>query len=239
MLPIGVAAAITYVSAQEVFPTDAGAGGLLILLGWAGAGTAFVARMTTRPRVIISAGDDALSLIDRETGVGNARQLEELLHREIARSLRYGDRSALAVFEIGVVGFQPSPGQERPPSPARFVAQTLVNAVRDSDPVLRLDRSRFVAILAECDDDGARRLIERVRTQLSTTPYARNADGSGIYTRAWGAAAPWNRAYTTPDGYVQAALAALAHSRGGYEAAQAWFTGELGALPRSGLKANR
>lgn len=225
--PVIAASAATLIAAQLVFPEDAPAALAMVSLTWAAVAGALLARKVS-PLVVTELRENpTTTLLDAESGVGNARQLVEVLHREIARSIRYGDRTALAVFEVQVANFQPLTPDELPPSPARFVARTLVNALRDSDTVLRLDRTHFVAVLAECDDEGGEKLVARLRTDLSTTPYAKNHDGSGIYARAWATVTPWDPAYREPDTYIRAALTTLDESRGEYESAQSWFAGQF------------
>ncbi|MCC7365849.1 MAG: diguanylate cyclase [Dehalococcoidia bacterium] len=225
--PYLAASATTVVAAQAIFPTNVPLAAGITGLAWVGV---IVGRVAQRfaPVVVTEVRENPVTtLIDGESGLGNARQLEEVLHREIARSVRYGDRSALGVFDIQVGGFNPVTPGDQPPSPARYVAQTLVNSVREADTVLRLDRTRFVVLLAECPQEEGEKLVARLRTQLSTTPYGRNADGSGIYVRAWGALAEWDPAYRSPETYMRAALIKLEESRGEYEAAQVWFSGQL------------
>ncbi len=163
--------------------------------------------------------------IDGETGLGNHRQLNDLLRREIARSLRYGDRSAIVVFDVRIVGFRPSESEPDPPSPAAFIARTLLHQARESDVVARLDLTHFVTFLTESDADGAEIFMERVRTAISKSPYARNANGSGIYARAWGGYIGWHAELTTPAAYVAAAMEALERTRPEYRAADAYFAG--------------
>lgn len=232
LAPIACAAAVTVLAAQLVFPSDAPTALAIVALTWTAVAAAAAARRLS-PKVVTEVRENpATTLVDGESGLGNARQLADVLQREIARSVRYGDRSAIALFEVQVANFQPLTADELPPSPARFVARTLTNALRDSDAVMRLDRTHFVAVLTECDADGGELLIARLRTLLSTKPYARNHDGSGIYARAWAAIAPWDPAYQDPETYIRAALAALDESRGAYSAAESWFSGQFSPVLR-------
>lgn len=220
-LSAAVAAIATLVVALDVFPAQPGVGMALVALAWAGAICGWLAgRLHRRP---VQTGETPLALIDPETGLGNARHLAEVLHREVARSARYGSPLTVCLFEAGIAGFRATAEGELAPSPARFIAQALVNIVRESDTVHRLDQRRFVVVLPECGPDGAATIIARVRTQLSTSPYARNADGSAIYARAWGAACPWQSGHGDEDVYLRAAFAAFDASRVEYRAAASFF----------------
>ena len=79
--------------------------------------------------------------IDPETGLMAAVRFEDALQKEIARGLRYGSRSALALFEIGLAE-RAEPGEPLP-SPAKFVAQVMRKAARGSDVVARVSPTLF------------------------------------------------------------------------------------------------
>lgn len=165
------------------------------------------------------------SVTDPETGLPCPPQLNELLRREIARSQRYGDRTALAVFDIDVATFTPDAAHPVPPSPARHVAATLLESAREADIVARIDTTRFVVMLTESDEVGAAQFAERTRTRLGTQAFARAADGHGIYIRAWAGWARWDPGFETPADYLAAAMDNLEKTRPGYEREQSWYKG--------------
>ena len=159
---------------------------------------------------------------DPETGLMASARFEESIHKEIARGLRYGSQSALALFEIDVAEHLDEPL----PSPARFVAQVLRKAVRDSDIVARVSPTLFAALLIEAHAEGAKQFTERVRTGIGSNPYGRRPDGSGLFARAWAGVATWDPSITSVGAYALAAEKSLATTFRGYEAAQDWFKGE-------------
>lgn len=165
--------------------------------------------------------------IDPETGLPCPPQLTELLRREIARSQRYGDRTSLAVFDVRITGFEPTEAQPTPPSPARHIAASLIEAARASDIVARLDETRFVVMLTESNGEGAAQFCERTRTKLGTTPFARLEDGKGLYVRAWAGWSGWDPSFSTPADYIAAASEQLELTRKGYEDQQSWYRGEV------------
>lgn len=160
---------------------------------------------------------------DPETGLANAAGFGEVLGRQIARDLRYGSSSALALFEIAIA--EKSAGGPVP-SPAPFVASVLRKAVRGADVVARVAPTLFAVLLIEADGEGASQFTERVRTRIGSSPYSRRPDGVSLYVRAWAGVAPWNPRYETVELYAQAAEQALLATYKGYEAAQEWFRGE-------------
>lgn len=166
--------------------------------------------------------------VDAESGLPNVRHITELLQREIARSQRYGDRTAIALFDVRPAGYSRPPEGEAVQSPARFVASCLLEAARSSDIVGRLDETHFIVVLSESDANGAESFTERTRTKLGTMPFARSADDTGIYVRAWAGAARWEPSITTPSAYLRAANDVLEQTRTGYESEQSWYRGERG-----------
>ncbi len=213
---IGLGLGLGLAATGEILPGSAVALVSLIVL---------VAR-ALRPRpaaVPVAEPEHTAELVDPETGLPNSAQLHDLLRREIARSLRYGDRAALAIFDVRITGYHPAPGVPAPPSPAQYVASTMLEAARTSDIVARIDTTHFAVVLTECTDDGAVHFGDRLRTRLGTMPFAHTEDGKGIYVRAWSGVAHWNTAIETPGEFTELALQNLETTRRGYESAQAGF----------------
>ena len=161
--------------------------------------------------------------IDPETGLVGAVRFEDAIQKEIARGLRYGSSSALAIFEVGVA--ERSAGGPIP-SPAKFVANVLRKAARSSDIVARVAPQSFAVLLVEARGEGAKQFTERVRTGIGSNPYARRQDGTGLFARAWAGVAQWEPAFDSVGAYVGAAQGSLAATYRGYEAAQDWYRGE-------------
>ena len=139
--------------------------------------------------------------VDPETGLVGAARFEDAIQKEIARGLRYGSSSALAIFEVGV-------------------------AARSSDIVARVAPQSFAVLLVEARGEGAKQFTERVRTGIGSNPYARRQDGTGLFARAWAGVAEWEPAFDSVGAYVGAAQGSLAATYRGYEAAQDWYRGE-------------
>jgi GGDEF domain-containing protein len=164
--------------------------------------------------------------LDGETGLSNPRQFELDLRREIARSLRYGDRTTLAVFDIRIVGFTASRDMPTPPSPAAFIADTIRKSVRETDIVGRLDTTRFAVLMTESDHLGGEALISRVRTFLALEPFTRDRSGKGYYVRAWAGCVPWSPGLHDPALYLAEASTDMERTRPAYDSMQAAFTGQ-------------
>lgn len=215
---VGAAAtALTFGSTDPI-----AAGGIAVLFGFAATVSEWSARARGRAiaeRLAVT----HVETVDPESGLLNGRMFRDVLDREIARSLRYGDRASLAVFDITTANFRPGKPGDRPPSYGEYVAQVFARIARRSDVVLRLDTNRFAVVLSECDADGAALFVYRLRTQLSMSAYARNEDGSGIYARGIGGSVQWKPEFADARSYVDAAFADLERNRREMDAEQARF----------------
>jgi GGDEF domain-containing protein len=173
--------------------------------------------------------------VDHETGLLNTRAFHDVVKREISRSLRYGDRTAIAVFDIRIVGFVPSKDEPQPPSPALYIKQTFDKSVRETDVVARLDLTHFAVLMTESDELGGQALISRMRTWLALEPYHRDATGKGIYVRAWAGAVAWQPEFVDAPMYLRAALDEMERTRPNYEAMQAEYAGTA-SMPTEGSR---
>ena len=151
------------------------------------------------------------SVVDDETGMGNEHQLLDQLSHQVAVFERYGRPGALVTIEMRAIGFRPADRGELPPSPALHVAAILRDLTRASDILLRVEETRFVAVLAETTRVGANVLIDRIIDRASAEPFARNADGSGIRAQVWAGAAELTPGMDKPLDYLEMALTNMAH----------------------------
>jgi len=215
---VGAAATVTIFGSQDPLA----AAGIAVLFGFAASVSEWSARARARSMAEQMAAAH-VETVDPESGMLNGRMFRDILEREIARSVRYGDRAALAIFEVSTANFRPSRPGEKPPSYGEHVAHVFARIARRSDVVLRLDTNRFAVVLSECDRDGAALFVYRMRTQLSMGAYARNDDGSSIYARAIGGCVQWTPEFTDARAYVDAAFADLERNRREIESEQARF----------------
>lgn len=213
LLPTLIASAGTLVVLRNVFPVDGGSSFMLIVLFWIGVAVAGLSTRLGAPIVHLDAADPAARKTDEETGLGNQIHLREALEREVARYRRYGRWGSLVVIEPRVIGFLSSGEGDEPPSPARYVARALRTTRRDSDELFRLDAHRFVALLADCSQEGIRRFCDRLDEQLGREPYARNPTGGAVMVRAVLGVAPWLEEIDSPATYLEMALTDLERAR--------------------------
>lgn len=236
---LALALGATACAALLVAAGEAGTGVAVGLAGW----FVYLAvrlrrtrRQLDRVRQVAELAVSRPQLADPETGLPNLMAFEEHLRREIARSLRYGDRTVLAVFDVRVVGFKPTRDQPAPPSPAPFIVETFRRSVRESDIIARLSLTRFGVLLTESDAIGGEALISRVRTFLAMEPYWREGPRA-YYVRSWAGAVSWEPEYHEPALYLKAAFDEMDRTRPGYEAERNSFLGHRDTtLPPTALR---
>ena len=218
---VGVGMGMALTGATVPGACVAGAAGLLFA-------ASFLINRKNQPAPLVDLSSLAAGpeYLDAESGLPNWRYIAELLKREIARSVRHGDRTAVALFDVRPAGSQKPTDDEEAVSPAKYVADCLLESARTADIVGRLDETHYIVVLCESDAQGANTFTERTRTKLGTTPFARTAGGAGIYVRAWAGSAHWDPSITTTTEYLKAANDMLELTRPGYESEQSWYRGE-------------
>lgn len=109
-----------------------------------------------------------LSRTDALTGLPNGSALRERTEVEVARSRRW--RRPLTVAFLDLDGFKAvndTYGHATGDEALRTVAGALRDSVRGTDLAARVGGDEFVLLLPETDEQGARTLLEEVRTRLS------------------------------------------------------------------------
>ena len=207
--PVAFALAGIAVTADRVFPSDTGSAVLLAGIFALGPAGAWLIHRAAPPVIVASVSDPATRVLDVETGLGNRLALISTLQVEMARAMRYHHRTAIAVVEVGALGFSPSAEGDQPPSPARFVADALRAETRGGDIIFRLSLDRFAIVLAECDQSGAKAITARLVERLSGRPFSRNDDGTAIFLRAHASGATYHSGTLTPEDYLEAAADGL------------------------------
>ncbi len=215
-LAFGVCVIGTVVSSIALGPDRVAQAAIVALVFWLG--YALLAIRVTRKqldeaRSVVAARNELPEAVDRETGLATASHFADQMKREIARSLRYGDRTTLAVFDIRISGFIPEKPSDTPPSPAAFITTTLQKSVRETDFVARLDMTHYAVLMTESDEVGGQALISRVRTWLALEPFMRDAAGRGIYVRAWAGCVAWNPEYHDSNLFLRAAVEEMERTR--------------------------
>jgi diguanylate cyclase (GGDEF)-like protein len=114
---------------------------------------------------------ERLALTDPLTGLLNRRAMEDLARFELKRHARYP--SALTIGLIDIDRFKEIntryllPGGDEA---LRGLARLLTNSLREVDSVGRIGGDEFLIIARETNEEGAKRLAERIRTTVAATP---------------------------------------------------------------------
>jgi diguanylate cyclase (GGDEF)-like protein len=112
-----------------------------------------------------------LALTDPLTGLLNRRAMEELARFELKRHARYP--GALTIGLIDIDRFKEIntryllPGGDEA---LRGLARILINSLREVDSVGRIGGDEFLVIARETNEEGAKRLAERIRATVAATP---------------------------------------------------------------------
>jgi diguanylate cyclase (GGDEF)-like protein len=112
-----------------------------------------------------------LALTDPLTGLLNRRAMEELARFELKRHARYP--GALTIGLIDIDRFKEIntrfllPGGDEA---LRGLARILTRSLREVDSVGRIGGDEFLIIARETNEEGAKRLAERIRATVAATP---------------------------------------------------------------------
>jgi diguanylate cyclase (GGDEF)-like protein len=109
------------------------------------------------------------SLVDSLTGIGNRRCFEDTFSREWYRAMRHGTPISLALIDLDhFQRYSQNLGRRQGEECLSQVARMLkVTLQRWADTAARYGGSRFVAIMPQTSEEGARRVAERVRAALA------------------------------------------------------------------------
>lgn len=134
--------------------------------GWLGTVTDITERKAAEAR------HDALATTDPATGLPNARQLEDRLVQEVARTHRYGGVLTAALFDIDrFAAVNETFGRELGDAVLAHVGDLLRRRIRTCDMVARLDGDRFCVLFPETPLFGAMTAAEYARRFVVEHPH--------------------------------------------------------------------
>jgi diguanylate cyclase (GGDEF)-like protein len=127
---------------------------------------------------------------DPLTGLHNRRYMQEFLEREILRARRKGRPLSLMMLDVdNFKRYNDTFGHPAGDEALRFVAHTLLRAVRADDLACRYGGEEFSLILPECSLDQASVRAEEIRAQLKALHMERASEIPGVLTVSIGVAA--------------------------------------------------
>lgn len=166
-----------------------------------------------------------LASVDDLTGTMNRRAFLEIVHREVARSDRYGNPVAIAILDLDrFKAINDTYGHGVGDEVLREAAGILAATTRVGiDEIGRLGGEEFGVLLPETTLEGGRMAAERMRAALSEM--AIEVDGEAIPVQASFGVAVWEPGYGTVEAWMGAADMALyqakEHGRNRVEVARA------------------
>jgi two-component system, cell cycle response regulator len=111
------------------------------------------------------------ALYDVLTGLWNRRAILDALERELARARRGSLPVAVALVDLDhFKRVNDTYGHAAGDSVLKEAATRMAGTVRPYDPVGRYGGEEFLVILPGCDEAGAQRTMERVRTSIAAAP---------------------------------------------------------------------
>lgn len=156
---------------------------------------------------------ERLALTDPLTGLFNRRAIDELFRFELKRHDRY--RSPLSIGLIDIDFFKHintehlhSGGDEV----LRCLAKVFSASVREVDSIGRVGGEEFLLLARETNEEGARRLAERVRAAVEAMSVRHHGRHIGL-TVSIGMAVAEGNAPANQESMYQAAAAALAQAK--------------------------
>jgi two-component system, cell cycle response regulator len=121
------------------------------------------------------------ALHDVLTGLWNRRAILDALERELARARRGSLPVAVALVDLDhFKRVNDTYGHAAGDSVLKEAATRMAGTVRPYDPVGRYGGEEFLVILPGCDEAGAQRTMERVRTSIAAAPVVTPGGELGI-----------------------------------------------------------
>jgi diguanylate cyclase (GGDEF)-like protein/PAS domain S-box-containing protein len=135
-------------------------------------GVSWIARDVTE-RKRLEAEIEYAARQDPVTGVYNRRHFERELLRQLPFTRRYGSGGAILLLDLdGFKRVNETLGHQAGDETLAAIARTLIDRLRVTDTIARLEADRFVVLLPLADTDAARKvgeeLLERVERCCST-----------------------------------------------------------------------
>jgi diguanylate cyclase (GGDEF)-like protein len=114
-----------------------------------------------------------LAITDGLTGIWNRRYFQMQFEQEIERSVRFRRPFTLVLLDIdNFKVINDTYGHQQGDSVLIELAARVKGGIRDIDVVARYGGEEFALILPETDGEGGRRLAEKIRALVESTPFA-------------------------------------------------------------------
>jgi diguanylate cyclase (GGDEF)-like protein len=119
-------------------------------------------------QVDLTSAYQRLAMTDALTGLANRRHAEQTMRREIARSQRYNNRTALAILDVDhFKRVNDTQGHATGDEVLMMVARTISSAIRECDFAARWGGEEFLLLMPNTDLEGALVCCERIRAAVA------------------------------------------------------------------------
>lgn len=156
---------------------------------------------------------EKLLQIDEETGLYNEAQFTDRLHKELLRSMRYGNKFTLALFELDdyqIIADTYGPESFR--TVLRMLAEIVKHNVRKIDETGRIQKARFGVLCIESAVPQANVLVQRLLLQVGSRPLTLGF-GKNLQASLSCGMIEWSRSITEPDTMLAGASDALRQAK--------------------------
>jgi two-component system chemotaxis response regulator CheY len=151
----------------------------------------------------------AMAETDELTQLPNRRTVLQRLDEEISRAERYGHPLSIVLLDIDhFKDVNDTYGHPAGDTVLRQTAKKLSGAIRDTDLLGRYGGEEFLAVLAQTDLPGARKLAERIRTEIESHVFDLG-NGTNLRKTVSLGASTWNHGSDSADELIARADAAL------------------------------
>jgi two-component system cell cycle response regulator len=145
-----------------------------------------------------------LAVTDPLTGLNNRHKLQEVLSSELERASRYSRPLSIIMVDMDdLKGINDSLGHPVGDEALKMVASAIQRCVRKVDLATRFGGDEFVIVLPEADLQVAASVAERLHKEVAKL----KLEGCSLSV-SLGVAA-WNKTYTTPEIFIDAADRAM------------------------------
>jgi diguanylate cyclase (GGDEF)-like protein len=153
---------------------------------------------------------------DRLTGLATDRMLRTSLQHELRRARRYGQKTALVLFDLDdFAAVNASFGELVGDRLLREAAILLSNKIRDIDLAGRPGEDEFALLLPETDRNGALLVADRFRSELKQYFAGRESGGRAVGLTVSAGIACYPEDATAPEHLLERAAQALYQAKAG------------------------
>jgi diguanylate cyclase (GGDEF)-like protein len=145
-----------------------------------------------------------LAVTDPLTGLSNRHKLQDTLNGELERASRYNRPLSIIMIDMDELkAINDSLGHPAGDEALKMVANSIEHCIRKVDLAARFGGDEFVIVLPEADVSVAASVAERINQEVEKLKIEGKPLGISL------GVASWNKTYTTPEIFIDAADRAM------------------------------